>query len=36
MKVKDLKDLSQALGRSDKELLLHINRGGRFFYLVIR
>ncbi len=36
MKVKDLQDLSQALGRSDKELLLHINRGGRFFYLVIR
>ena len=36
VRVYDLDSLSKALSRSDKELLLQINRGGRYFYLVIR
>ena len=36
MQVDNLRDLNAALGRSNKELLLQINRGGRLFYIAIR
>ncbi len=36
MRVYDMNSLNKALTRSDNELLLHINRNGRYFYLVIR
>ncbi len=36
MRVYDLDSLSKALSRSENELLLQINRDGRYFYLVIR
>ncbi|WP_305909682.1 DegQ family serine endoprotease [Methylomarinum sp. Ch1-1] len=35
-RVSDIDSLRKALSRTDKELLLHINRSGRFFYLIIR
>ena len=36
MQVDNLRDLTAALSRSNKELLLQINRNGRLFYLAIR
>ncbi len=36
MQVNNLEEFSEALKRSNHELLLHINRNGRLFYLVIR
>lgn len=36
MRVYDLESLGKALNRSKDELLLQINRDGRYFYLVIR
>jgi Do/DeqQ family serine protease len=36
IQVNDVEDLSEALKRSNREVLLHINRGGAFFYLAIR
>jgi Do/DeqQ family serine protease len=36
MQVDNLRDLSAAVSRSNKELLLQVNRNGRIFYLAIR
>ncbi len=36
MQVNNLDDFAEALKRSTREILLHINRNGRLFYLVIR
>lgn len=36
MQVNNLRDLNAALGRSNKEMLLQINRNGRIFYIAIR
>lgn len=35
-RIDDLDQLERALRRSDRDLLLHINRNGRLFYLVMR
>ncbi len=36
IQVDNLRDLNAALGRSNKEMLLQINRNGRIFYIAIR
>ena len=36
MQVDNLRDLNAAVGRSNKELLLQVNRNGRIFYIAIR
>lgn len=36
MQVNNLRDLNAAIGRSNKEMLLQINRNGRIFYIAIR